>query len=266
MFDFILVLRIALVPILILVASITSDKWGPGVSGWFVSLPLTSGPVVFLLALSQSSSFASSAAVGVLLGLAAVSLFALTYCLASLRRANREWYVSMPLGWIVFFILGFVLQLFSLSTLLSFFLVIFMLIVIVRVISVILKRRSSSESQLHSQTIRTSKMEILIRILAATVLVFGITQTAPSLGSQLSGVLATFPTYISVLAASVHQSRGAIPAIRLVRGAMYGLFTPSVFFLIIGLTLLPLGTGYSFGLAILVSLVVHGLSLRLVRA
>ncbi|MCL5067444.1 MAG: hypothetical protein M1368_03715 [Thaumarchaeota archaeon] len=266
MVDFIFILRIVLVPILIVAASTASDRWGPGISGWLVAFPLTSGPVVFLLALSQSSAFASSAAVGVVLGLVAVSVFALTYCLAALRRANHNWYVAMPLGWIVFFVLGYALQRLSLSILLSFLLVVVILIVVIRILSVTLKRFSSSEqNQFSSPSIRTRRKDILIRIAAATSLVFGITQTAPALGSHLSGVLATFPTYVSVLAASVHQSRGAVPAARLVRGALYGLFTPSVFFLIIGLTLLPLGTGYSFGLAILVSLIVHGLSLRLVR-
>src|SRR5437660_411979 len=38
-------------------------RWGPGVSGWLVGFPLTSGPVAFFLALDQGVSFAAGAAV-----------------------------------------------------------------------------------------------------------------------------------------------------------------------------------------------------------
>jgi hypothetical protein len=267
LFDFVLVLRITLVPVLILAASIAADRWGQGVGGWLVSLPLTSGPIVFLLALSQGEAFASGASVGVIIGLVAVSVFAITYCVAALRSSNRKWYFSMPQGWIAFLIVGLALGLFTFSILSSFVLEVVLLIVILIILSSSLRRYDLREQNqfTNSNRSRTGRLDLLIRIVAATVLVYGITQTAPALGSHLSGVLATFPAYISVLSASVHRSKGAVPAARLVRGALYGLFTPAVFFLIIGLYLVPLGIGYSFGLAIVVSLVVHGLSLLLVK-
>jgi hypothetical protein len=47
------------------------------VSGWFVGLPLTSGPVALFLALDHGATFASGAALGSLAGAMAEAAFAL---------------------------------------------------------------------------------------------------------------------------------------------------------------------------------------------
>ncbi len=60
----ILVLKLALTPMLIAAASLAGRRWGPGVSGCLVGLPLTSGPVTFLLALSEGTGFAAATALG----------------------------------------------------------------------------------------------------------------------------------------------------------------------------------------------------------
>ena len=59
--------------------------------------------------------------------------------------------------------------------------------------------------------------------------------------------------------------QGAEPAARLVRGATLGLFTPAVFFLIVSVTIVWLGVGPSFGLAIAVTPLVHALAYRLIK-
>src|SRR5579872_1514179 len=42
-----LVLKLTVTPVLILTASLASRRWGESIGGWFVGLPLTSGPVCF---------------------------------------------------------------------------------------------------------------------------------------------------------------------------------------------------------------------------
>ena len=64
----ILALKLILAPIIIGSASLAGRKWGPAVSGWIVGMPLTSGPVIFFVALSHESAFAANAALGVLSG------------------------------------------------------------------------------------------------------------------------------------------------------------------------------------------------------
>src|SRR4029077_20326398 len=48
-----LVLKVVATPLLILGARLASRRWGEIVGGWFVGLPLTSGPVCFFLALDH---------------------------------------------------------------------------------------------------------------------------------------------------------------------------------------------------------------------
>src|SRR5207249_2491630 len=68
-----------LTPALIGAASVAGRRWGRGVSGWFVGLPLTSGPVAFFLALDHGATFAGGAAVGPLAGAIAEAAFALVH-------------------------------------------------------------------------------------------------------------------------------------------------------------------------------------------
>ena len=53
----ILALKLILAPIIIGSASLAGRKWGPAVSGWIVGMPLTSGPVIFFVALSHETAF-----------------------------------------------------------------------------------------------------------------------------------------------------------------------------------------------------------------
>jgi hypothetical protein len=46
-------LKILVAPALIALASWVARRWGPSIGGWFVALPLTSGPTLWLLALDR---------------------------------------------------------------------------------------------------------------------------------------------------------------------------------------------------------------------
>lgn len=70
-------------------------RWGPGVSGWLVGFPLTSGPVAFFLALDQGVSFAAGAAVGSMTGAAAQAVFCVLY---GRWARGRHWAVALLAG------------------------------------------------------------------------------------------------------------------------------------------------------------------------
>jgi len=72
-------LKLILTPILVGTASLAGRRWGPAISGWLVGLPLTSGPIIFFLALSEGPTFARSAAIGTLSGTTSQALFCLAY-------------------------------------------------------------------------------------------------------------------------------------------------------------------------------------------
>src|SRR5689334_6159654 len=95
----ILALKLILAPVIIGSASLAGRKWGPAVSGWIVGMPLTSGPVIFFVALSHNVSFAANAALGVISGGLSLVAYALTYAWIATRF---RWYVALAGGFIVF--------------------------------------------------------------------------------------------------------------------------------------------------------------------
>ena len=54
-----LVFKLLLTPLLIGLVSLAGRRWGPGVSGWLVGLPLTSAPVSLFLTLEQGRALKS---------------------------------------------------------------------------------------------------------------------------------------------------------------------------------------------------------------
>jgi hypothetical protein len=102
-----LLLKLTLVPLFIGAVSLAGRRWGPMISGWLVGLPLTSGPVVFFIALEQGKSFAARTAQATLMGLISVSAFCLTYSWAS---RHIGWLGSMLAGWAAYFILTYFLN------------------------------------------------------------------------------------------------------------------------------------------------------------
>jgi hypothetical protein len=251
-----LLLKLLLVPTLILIASLVGNRWGPAVSGWLVSLPFTSAPVVFFLAIEQGDAFASGASVGVILGLASIILFAFAYCWLALRR-TVAWPYPLMLGTAAFFLLTSVFVGLQVPSVVAFAAVALSLAFAYRW----LPRAPASTAAGMS----VAWWEIVFRMVAATALVLLVTQASTALGPQLSGLLTPFPIYVSVLASSIYRVQGAAPAVQLVRGATLGLLTPAVFFLIVSTAIVPLGVAPSFGLALAATPLVHGFAYRLLR-
>jgi inner membrane protein involved in colicin E2 resistance len=94
-----------------------------------------------------------------------------------------------------------------------------------------------------------------------TALVVGLTEAAPLLGARLSGILATFPAYAAILTVFAHRESAAA-AVQVLRGLLLGLFSFAAFFVVLAVLLERVGTGPAFLAAGVVTLAVHGLSLR----
>ena len=72
-------LKITLAPLLITSATLIARRWGPAIGGWFVGLPLTSGPVSLFLALEQGAEFAAASAVNALIGQCGIAVVSIIY-------------------------------------------------------------------------------------------------------------------------------------------------------------------------------------------
>jgi len=247
--------KLLLAPTLIGLVSLAGRRWGPAVSGWLVSLPLTSAPVILVLAIDQGTAFASNAAQDTLLGVLSMVSFCLVYCWFSLRFS---WFGSMLAGWTAYFALTAFLERLSLPLLLSF-------VVVIAYIAIVLTIMPGSQNKGKGITLNPPPWDTPLRMLVATAFVLGLTGAATILGPRLSGLLAPFPMFTTILAVFTHHFQGAGAARRLLRGVITGTVTFVVFFLVIGTLLDRWGIAAASGLAILAAMVTHTTSLILMN-
>lgn len=249
-----LALRLALTPVLVGGASLAGRRWGPAVGGWLVGIPFTSGPIAFFLALDPGPLFAAGAAAGIMAGTASQAAFCVAYAWTSMRAG---WPVSLLAATLVFAAATVVMNAVSLPVLVYFALMIAVLVIALWVMP--RGRRAPAER------IRFPRWDLPARMAVATAFVVVLTGLAPLLGARLTGLIAPFPLYATVLAAFAHRVEGAAPAVGVLRGLLLGLFAFAAFFCILALALGSSGIGIAFAMAIAVALVVQGASLYTAR-
>lgn len=249
----IFVLKLILAPIIIGSASLAGRKWGPAVSGWLVGLPLTSGPVVFFLALSHDTAFAAHAALGVISGGVSLVLYTLSYVWLA---QHFNWQASILGSLSLFTISTAILQNFSLP-LIPIFLVVCAMI--------LLALRWMPKEEVEIVEAQPGAWDIPARILLGTSFILLLTGIAPLIGPHLTGLLTTIPLYVSILTVFAHRHQGPAAATRVLHGLLYGLFAFAGFFLTLNLLLERSGISAAFLSAIATALTIQGASLWLLR-
>jgi len=249
-----LIFKLGLTPALIGAATLVSRRWGPAVGGLLIALPLTSGPVLFFLALDHGAAFGASAATGSLAGTTGVA----TFCLAYARSARRlGWPAAFAVACVVYFATSLLVQ----AVLGQSIAPLLVAVLVLPLASVALMPSVSGTPDV----IVSPWWDIPARMIVGALLVLLITEAAPFLGAQLSGLISTFPVFVTVLAVFTHRREGSWRAIQLMRGVVIGVFGAIAFFAILRLSLEGLGLGVAFALAIAAAIAIQSSSLRLVR-
>ena len=246
----VLVLKLILAPIIIGSASLAGRKWGPAVSGWIVGMPLTSGPVIFFVALSHDKAFAANAALGVLSGGFSLVVYALIY---SWLATRFRWPVAIGGSLLVFAISTAVLQSFTYPLLP-------VIGVLCTALAVGLWLMPKDVVEKESET-KPGRWDIPTRILIGTSFILLLTGIAPFIGPRLTGLLTTIPLYVTILTIFAHRDQGPAAAAHVLRGLLYGMFAFTGFFITLSLLVERVSLAVSFGSAILVALMIQGVSL-----
>lgn len=247
-------LKLTVTPLLILAASLASRRWGEIVGGWFVGLPLTSGPVCFFLALDQGAGFAAAASLGCLAGAVSEAGFGLAYSIVARHFGWKLAILSASFGFVV------CAAAFAKAGLSLWPLVIVAGAALAAVLT-LMPQLGDDRTTLA----RRPCGDIPARMVVATGLVLGLTALAPYVGGRLSGLLATYPVFAAVLTAFSHHGRGPAAAIQVLRGLLIGLYAFIGFFAVLASTIESAGIVASFAAATLVALVIQGCSLWLMR-
>ena len=222
-------------------------------AGWIVALPLTSGPVLFFVALDHGPAFAAQAAVGTTLGLGAIVAYSLGFAAASSRGAGA----SMVAAVAAYIVAGLALQLVADWP--------FLLLAALVALSIFSAIRALPPSTGGRSAAKHPSWDLPARIIVGTALVVGLTTAAPLLGPTVSGIVTTFPVYVSVLSVFAFLHDGRPAAIGVLRGALIGLPGTVAFYVPIHFLAVSAGIAPAFLLSVAVTSVIGVIALPLAR-
>jgi hypothetical protein len=248
----VLLLKILLAPALIGAVTLAGRKWGPGIAGWLLGLPLISGPVLLFLDLEQGPDFASRAARACLLGLIAWGAFCFAYAYACRKFS---WPISTAIGWIAYFIVAAAVLPVKFGLATSFALA-------ATVFAVMLF--AFPEGAPFHGSIGEVRYELWWRMGTAAVIVATLTAVARFLGPVRSGVLTMFPAYTTIFAVFTHRQE-PLAAVTILKSVTAGLYTQAVFFVILSLALLRFALPLAFAVALAGALLMQSLTLVFLR-
>jgi hypothetical protein len=242
-------MKLLLTPGFIAVATLLARRWGPGVGGAIVGLPLTSAPVSVFLAVEQGPVFAAAAAVATLLGLLAQAALCLAYSWTAYRAT---WWTSAGTGVAAFLGTTLILERVSLSVWPAFALVCGLLVLMAAVLPV---------TPAVFGRARPPRWDLPVRMLVATAIVLALTTAATRVGATWTGLLSPFPVFALVLGVFTHRAQGPSAAARLLRGVVLGSLAHATMFALLASLLTRYGLVWTYACASLSALAVNGLAL-----
>jgi len=251
-----LLVKLALTPAIVVLATIAGRRYGRLASGWLIGLPLTSGPIAAFFAVEHGTRFAARGAVGSLGGAIAEVAFCVGYA-ATARRAR--WPAAVAVGSACFAAVAAVLEALPLDARPDVVLPLGTAAAGSLVAGLALVPhvpRGAAPERL------PSRWDVPARAVAATAFLLALTALATTFGPRLSGLLAVYPLYSVVLAAFAQRLEGPAGAILVLRGLLVGLFSFVCFYSALALTLVAAGTAAAFALAFGIAFAVQALSLR----
>lgn len=244
-----LLLKALLTPSLIALVSVAGRRWGPSVSGLLVGLPLTSGPVLLILVLQSGTTFAADAARGIIFGTVSVAVFCLVYGWMALRW---RWHIALLVGWLAFLAATALLQMVIVPLVIAYLACVATMVVSLAVFPRVPEKTSAA--------MPPPAWDIPARMAVATVFVLLLTNAASQLGPHLTGLLAPFPIFGSVLSAFTHAQAGTAAVLRLLRGLLVGLLSFASFFLVAGTLITSAGMLPAFVAAVVTTVIIQSAS------
>jgi hypothetical protein len=242
-------LRLALTPALIAVATLVSRRWGPAVGGAIVGLPLTSAPVSVFLALDHGPAFAATAAVGTLLGLLSQAAVCLTFAWVG-RRAR--WPVGAAAGVAAFAATTAALSEARPTARAAFVAVSTALLAAAWLVPAGRAARVASAPP---------RWELPLRMLLGAVIVGVLTGVAGALGPRWTGLLSPFPVFALVLGSFTHRGEGPAAAATLLRGIVVGSLSHATMFALIAALIESRGLAATYAWASLAAVAVNAVVL-----
>ena len=242
----------ALAACLVGVSTLTTRVWGHTIGGIVSAFPLIVGPVLFLAARREDAAFAAQTAVATLLGLVALSGFALAYGRSSSRWG---WLPSAALGWAAAAAIGLVAARIETGLLGA---------LAAAMLSIALARSALPRGAATGPPRALPGWELPARMAMTALLIVAITLAGERFGPIAAGILAALPTLASVLAVFTHARDGHDALLSLLRGMLAGLAAFVIFCAAIAVLIEPAGVALAFVLATSAAVLAQLVTARLV--
>ena len=218
-----LVLKIALAPTLVVLATLVARRWGDTIGGIVIAVPVVAGPILLVFGLEHDADFVHRAARAALLGIVAVGAF----CVVSGRCLRLGWGIAIAAGWLAYAATTAALA--SLDP--TVWLALAAALGAIAVASALVRAPGADTGP----SPEPPSWDLLARAGATALLVVALTSAASALGPTVSGLLTPFPLATSVVLAFTVSQAGPDAALRALRGYLFGLPGFAAFFVIVTL-------------------------------
>jgi len=247
-----LVIRLVLPPVTVLLAVWVQHRLGPRHSGRLVGLPLTSGPFLVVLLLAQGPVPTVTAARGVVAGQLMVVGFTATYAALSTTRMRPGPVLASAVTTIALLAAAAHAWLAWPAAL---------AVAPLAAAAVFGWRPEPPETPAPGATTGNPPVarELAARAALTGGLVAGLSTAAPFLGPELTGLLASVPLVIAVVAPATHARSGAASARTMLRGTLAVVPGTAAFAAVVAAALVPFGAAAAFALALAVMFAVNGI-------
>jgi len=220
-----LLLKLTLGPMMVLFAHFLQKKYGHGIGGRLIGLPITTGPFILIVCLQEGRAFGAHVAHGVLLGQIALSMYCWIYAMAS---AKFNWWISLSIGTATCLATGYVTTQYKISTHAT--------IILLAAVWIIAMKFWPPAASLPMK-VSSPPWELPARVLVTLTILFGLSTLAPHLGASISGAFSTYPVIASVISAFNHRRYGPAATMATLRGLMETLPLTIVFIAVLAYTL-----------------------------
>jgi hypothetical protein len=239
-----LLIELGMAPLLAALATAAGRRFGARAGGVVSAFPAIVGPVLLVDALEHGDAFAARAANGTLLGLVALSAFAVAYGRAA---ASRGWAFSLAAGWACAALAALAAGVAAsrLEAPAGFFVAVGSLLIAGRLLA--LPRRSPP----------AHRTGIAQTMALTALLVAALSAAAGPLGPMLGGMLAALPVLASVLAVLTHRDGGGAGATALLAGMIRGTVGFVAFCEVVALLIAQGGTATALAAATASALIVQ---------
>jgi hypothetical protein len=220
-----LALKLTLVPMFLLVVSMSGKWWGPSIAGWLAGLPVVAGPILFMLVLARGPSFGARAATLSLSAILASEAFNFAYAWTC---RSRSWPVALVIGLIAWFVSASGLSMLPTSPIWA---------ATAALAAVCFGESFLPRSSAGAAGAPLTRSDLIGRMVAGAVLTLLVTSLSGWAGPAWSGLLAVFPLLGIVLSVSSHRAHGPVFVISLLRGMVLGRFSFAAFCLLLTFSL-----------------------------